>query len=366
MHNASYLDIWIYFFIAFVFIVLISKSVDKKTNEKYGLIAFYIIYCFAVFRYDIGNDYRSYWQTFLGNGSERTVEPLSGLIINFVQLFKFPPLGFFIFATISLCCYRYVIKRYSSSQTLSWYFYFAFPSLFFQDCSTLRQAGAMGLFFVAFALIDNKKYIKGIIFLFLSVAFHYSAIICFIVLFLPLLRKIRLPINVVLFIGSFLIGSFVEDFFINYIVGLDLLFSSKLEWYVNAEFSGNNSFQYVLYAINIANFIFYKSLCKIDSRASTYITLVNIGLCLYNIFQFETQTAIRFSTFFMLFAVLLIPMYISILSKYTNSPQLSGILLCLVLFLLQLSLVIIYINAYNNGVLDTPVYTPYKLWFNHF
>lgn len=364
MHHASYIDTWIYFLIGFVFWGLTNRSTNKRSNEKYGQIAFLIIYLFAFFRYDFGNDYKSYWQMFIGNGQERKLEPISGAIIDLVSFLQFPPLGFIIFSTISLLCYRYVIKKYSSSQTLSWYFYFTFPPLFFQDCSTLRQAGAMGLFFVAFSFIQNRKYFVSFCLILLAISFHYSSVIGLLILLTSLFKKFSRKLNATLFILSFFVGKILERLVSILVIGSDNLFANKLEWYINADFSGNSTFQYVLYMFNLLNLLYWKELNKMDPYAKLYITLINIGFILYNVFQFETQTATRFMAFFVLFGTLLIPAYRDLLSMSLKRP-ISHAFLCSIMFLLQMILVSLYINAYNSRILDNPAYIPYQFWFNH-
>lgn len=363
MHSASLIDTWIYFLIAFVFLVLVSKGANKAKMRKCGQIAFVIIYLFAILRYNIGNDYRAYWLMVTEPFREDDLELLSGGIIELVYHLKFPPLVYIFFATISLFSYRYVLVRYSSNQALSWYFYFTFPLLFFQDCSTLRQAGAMGLFFLAFAMMDNKKYINALILVILAVLFHNSAYACILILGLPLYKKWGLKINIVLLIGSFFAGKFVEGFILSYFEGWGV--AERFLYYVNQKMDGFNSFQYVLLVLNIINLLFYKPLCKINPRNALYITLVNIGICLYNIFQIESQTAIRLACFFLLFELIIVPYYVDLM-KMIGLPKIGAmIVLWSVMFALQLMIVVIYINAYNKGVLESAVYTPYQIWLFH-
>lgn len=366
MHQVSYFDTWLYFLIAFVFLYLINRSTDKRLNEKYGQIAFLIIYAFAFFRYDFGNDYRAYWNLAegrMGGEMEDYVKPLeiiSYAIVKFVSVIHFPPLLFMIFSTICLFSYRFVIKRYSSCQAFSWYFYFTFPLLFFQDCSTVRQSGAMAMFFLAYPFLDNGKWFKSIVFFTIGVMFHQSALFCFVLLLLPLYKKIGFMSNIVLLLMSLVGGKVVEILITDYLASLGIV--DGLDFYLNNKFDGYNTFQYVLYAIAVINMLFYKKLSIVNCKNVEYITLVNIGICMYNLFSFETQTAIRSCAFFLLFQLLLIPSYRYVIG---GGVKIANFTILFVMFLLQLMVVSIYISAYNNRILENSVYSPYKFWFNY-
>ena len=360
MHSVSYFSTWIYFVIAFMFLELISQGNNKAKMRRCGQTAFLIIYLFAILRYNIGNDYHSYWLMVTEHDMIDKLELLSGGIIDFVYYLGFPPTVFIIFSSICLFSYKYVISRYSSNQALSWFFYFTFPLLFFQDCSTLRQSGAMGCFFMAFAMMDKKDYVKTLLFVILAVLFHNSGYVCLLVFFLPLFKKVDLKVNIVALVASLFAGKLVERLVVSYLAGWGV--ADRFLYYIDQEMTGFNSFQYVLYGLNILNLLFYKSLCKLDPRNALYITLVNVGLCLFNVFQIEAQTAMRMAAFFLLFELFIVPYYIGLLVKTGMTKRFATVALWGIMFALQLMMVVIYISAYNKGALDTAVYTPYRLW----
>ena len=221
MTEVSYFSSWFYFVIGIIFLYLVNSGNCPKNMLRNGQIAFCIIYVFAILRYDFGNDYPRYWASIEGNSYSdshvKDIELFSNAIISFVRIFKFPPLLFIIYSTICLFSYRYVIRQYSTQHALSWFFYFTFPLFFFQDCSTLRQSGAMAMFFLAFSFVDNGKWIKGLLCLLFAVFFHNSALICLLVLFLPLYKRISRKWNLFIFVASFVGGKFVENIVSNYI-----------------------------------------------------------------------------------------------------------------------------------------------------
>lgn len=361
MGGVSYLSAWIYFVLAFIFLYLVDKSSSDAKQKKYGQIAFWIIYLFAFFRYFIGNDYPTYWNVVTDPSYNREeYEFLSGAIIKFVYRIQFPPLVFVVFSTISLFCYRKVLSKYSTCQAISWFFYFTFPLLFFQDCSTIRQSAAMGFFFLTFYYLDLKKYIPAILCIILSFSFHRSGLAAMFLLLLPVINKVDRKWNIIFLVFSFFTGKIVERLIIYYLASWGI--ADRFLYYVDLEMGGFNVFQYLLYGINILNLLFYKKLIRIKPGNCLYITLVNFGLCFFNVFQFESQTAMRLAAFFLLFELLVIPDFRYILTRFTKSLKTSSLLMLFVMFLIQIAMVFIYIKAYNNKVLDYPVYVPYRTW----
>lgn len=369
MDKVSYLDSWIYFVIGLVFLILINQSTTALKSKKSGFVAFAVIYLFAILRYYIGYDYDEYWKTMMGYGKERNFELLSGFIIDFATSLSFPPLGFFLFSSISIFCYKYVISNYSQCPALSWYMYFTFPAFFFQDCSTIRQAGAMGLFFLTFALIVQERYIKAFLVALMVPLFHSSGLIVYFLFLIPFLKylisflgKGFLFLNIVFFIFSFVIGNLVENYIMSYILNMDSYISSRFELYANSDGSGFNTMQFVFYSLNVFNFIFYSKLSSINNHNSLYILFFNLGACFYNIMQFEPKTAIRIATFFFLFELLLLPSIRLVISKLFGSLKLANICLFAIMFLLQLMIVFTYIRNYNTRVIEYPTYAPYRTW----
>lgn len=363
MHHETLLSSWVYWVICFLFFALANRCDNYKKRALCETISFFIIFLFAVLRYDIGNDYLTYWNAGeLGNAT-RNYELISGAIIDLAFYLRFPPLIFIVFASVSLFGYRRLIRAKSSNPPLSWYMYFTFPLFFLQDCSTVRQAGAMGLFILGYSYIEDKKIWIAILCLILSVFFHTSAAIGFLILFKPLYEKLNVKFSVLLLILCAISGKVIEKVILGYLG--NTLLGDKFEYYLQGENPGFNTMQYLLYFIFVANILFFNKLIKDNSRNKVYINLFTIGVAIYGLFTIEPITAIRFSTFFFMFEIMLIPSYKNIIAQFVASkPFANGAIICL-MFALQMTLINIYINAYNTGVMERPVYVPYKTWLNH-
>lgn len=361
MGNISYISSYIYFIIGLVFLIQILNS-NNKTKKKCGQLCFIIIYIFAICRYQIGYDYYSYWDMIVSSNPPRDdMEFLSRKIVDFVRLLKFPPLLFFIFSSISLFAYKKVVDEYSSLPALSWYFYFSYPMLFVQDCSTIRQSGAMGLFFLTYFYLEKKKIKIALICILLASLFHNSGMASISLLFLPLIKRVNLKYNVLALVLSFFTGEVLLRFISQYLSGYAV--ADRFLYYVNQEMNNFVLFQYIMYAINIFNLLFWNKLSLINKLNPLYVTLVNVGLCLYNVFQFEPTTAIRLANFFILFELLLLPSYIVVLRGYFPSLKTVKYSIFIPLFLLQIMMVFTYIKGYNNRTIDRGTYVPYQTWF---
>lgn len=361
METVTLFDIWIYVLLTLIFLKLCLES--RQTNlQKKGDIAFLVIYIFAILRYNIGYDYHAYWD--IASNSSATAreeyEFLSNLVIEVSRFCSFPPLLFAIFSSISLCAYRKVLKSYSRFPALSWYFYFAYPLFFIQDCSTVRQSAAMGLFLLTYYLIDRGKFKYALASSVCAYLFHNTGLITIVLFALPFIKKVGIKVNIVIFIATFFAGRLVESLVLSYFSNYAI--AQMFLSYVDRDMGGMNTFQYIMYAMNIVNFLFYKSHKKYDVKNLEFITLVNIGLCLYNLFQFESQSAIRLANYFVMFELLLLPAYYNFLTKYIKSRSVAILAIVFLLFSLQIVMIKTYIDAYNAKQIEYPAYVPYKLW----
>lgn len=214
---------------------VIFAFLAKYKNIKYGLeISFSLIFLFLAFRYNFGNDYKSYYTDFIEitrtqkidfyyGTYQRTIEP--GWII-LCRLFK--PLGFYsLIAFISLIfciVYYYLIKTYvpKNYYWLSVFIFIFNPSFLLIQLSAIRQSFAVILIIISYQYIIRRKFLLFIIFVSSASLFHASALI-----FLPayLLGNSKVRINnlsaaviILLFIFFSLYGNQSIPFFAEFII----------------------------------------------------------------------------------------------------------------------------------------------------
>ena len=101
------------------------------------------------------------------------------------------PYILFTFVFPVICLTSWFIYKYSKNVFLSIYIYYGFMFYFFLF-NGVRQCIAMALSLPSFYFINEKKWIKAIVFIGLAISFHKSAII---LLILFILRYVRIKID---------------------------------------------------------------------------------------------------------------------------------------------------------------------------
>lgn len=349
-------DLWPYFLIACVFIYC------NYTNSKYSSkLIFISLLTFSVLRYDVGWDYISY-RTVIESGFNNIInlrfEPLSKSLFLIGSYLNFYPVVFAIFSFLTLKIVYNSINKYSINTVLSWLVFYSFPLFFFASLSTLRQSLATVLIFYSYRFVVEKKYIKFFIILVIAMSFHISAIVG--ILLLPIIIfPISRLINIILLIASF----YVSQIILFYINNFDFAFLTVLKNYIGYEEAKPQLINYLYYAFGIFNLLFYNKLSKFNPQNKVIISLINIGLVLFNILSFEPITSLRVSAFFLIFLIYLVPYYVEIFNK--ESGQLVKNILAMGFLSLSFIFLYMYINNYANGVIEKVSFLPFQFWFNN-
>lgn len=348
------LDLWPYFLIAFVF--LYCNYTNSKNSSK---LIFTSLLTFCVLRYDVGWDYTSY-RTAIESGFNNIInlryEPLGKYLLLIGSYLNFYPIVFAIFSLLTLRIVYISINKYSINPVLSWLVFYSFPLFFFASLSTIRQSLATVLIFYSYKFVVEKKYYKFLIILLVAMSFHISAIVG--ILLLPIIIfPISRLINIILFIASF----FLSKTILLYAVNSDFVFLTIFKNYIGYEEAKPELISYLYYALGIFNLLYYNKLSKINPQNKIIITLINVGLVLFNTLSFEPVTSLRVSAFFLIFLIYLIPYYVEIFNKQSGKIVKN----ILVTSFLSLSFIYLYmyINNYTNGVIEKVSFLPYKFWF---
>lgn len=350
------IDLWPYLLITLIFI---WYYITKPNSNSYPF--FLTLLIFSCLRYNVGWDYQAY-VSLVQEDSLRIYnsryEPFSKLIFLIGNYLNFYPIVFIIFSFLTLKIFEASIKNISINPLKSWLIYYSMPLFFFASLSTLRQSLAMVIVFYSYRYLINRKYLFSILLILLGSLFHISAIVGLI-----LLPTIKFPLgrrsNLVLFISSFFIGEIILSFILN----SNLSFLARIQMYISHEEAKPQLITYLYYSFGIINLIFYNKLLRLNSENGILITIVNIGLILLNIFSFEPITSLRVSAFFILFLVLIIPQYPFIFDK--RSAKIIDAVLVFVFLAISFIYLGIYVQAYNNNILEKVSFMPYKSWINN-
>lgn len=184
------------YIVTIVGLAAMAISAIPRERYKYGLeTAWLLIFVFLAIRYDFGNDYMSYMETFSWGVSfddelgvyrmARESEPGWQFLCKL-----FHPLGFFTFVALLTAfeCYAFysVTKRYVPERYY-WLAIFIFvftPSIMLIGCSAMRQMLAIAIFANSIKYIERRKFFPYIISIFIASQFHTSAVILYPLYFL--------------------------------------------------------------------------------------------------------------------------------------------------------------------------------------
>lgn len=160
----------------------------KITYLKYNLLSLSIILTISAlvsfWDYSIGADTLNYVEHYILNGSFMGFEPSFRYLIKFFNLITLDPTLFFGFICFLITIFYYKTYEELKIDHKVYYTLILFSLLLFSSwyinaiTNALRQGIALAILYYALVrYFLNKEYFKFIIFLFLSISFHYSIIL---------------------------------------------------------------------------------------------------------------------------------------------------------------------------------------------
>ena len=235
--------------------------------------------------------------------------------------------------TVSNLCF---IKTYTKHIAISVFLFLTQMILLFQF-SAIRQALAIGFFYLAFTQLMKNRYITYFLLVLLSFSFHSSAIILF---FIPLLLKIPFNVrNVFIFIIA---ASFAAYFMVEIINYFGFGSSDYLEKDMNRETTALGvllKMSLMLLLIVLSLFFLRGSNVSTINRALLWLSLLGI---LFSALSLRMMAMGRFSSYFAPFTIILFirAAYQDDNREYPQMPYLFGAVAFL--FLIQLLVVLLF------------------------
>ena len=351
-----WIDLWPYFIIVLALFFIPSRF--KYVSLSY----FVLLLLFSVFRYDVGWDYLPYWEEISDLNldlSDTRYEPLSKVVIFCSVLLKFIPLVFIFYSSLTLYLVYKSIRRFSLNYKISWLIYISMPLFFMASLSTIRQSLSLAILLFSFRYIIEKKYIVFLFLVLLSGLFHFSGFLG--ILFWPIFSADFSKKS----LWALYLFSFFGLFFVFFVSSLDFLQNYELTlryytFYVSAGLHKSTTLPFIYYGIQFVVLSFYDRLVKISAINKHYIAVTTFGIVIYNLFSFEQVTASRLSAFFLIFWILLLPSLVKLFNK--REEILIDNFFVFFFTSIFCFYIYIYINAYENGVLEKISYLPYKTW----
>lgn len=297
-------------------IFAVSFSFLEGRGLKGGLfISFAAIFFFSAIRYNYGNDYISYLESFKEINSiedfdffnEATHFEPGWLIL--CKLFN--SIGFFglvIFLSLlnSLMIYKF-IKKYIPKELfwLAVFIYLFTPNLFLVQLSTMRQTLVILIFTFSSSYISQKKLIPFLICITIGFSFHTSALILLPTYFLGYFKlrvsKIAIIIIIALYINFIFIANEILAPFI------EILTLAFHEGYKVYDTKGEVVTGFGL-IFNILLLIFFLYMSNYLPQKEKFI--FNISLCGFLITPFALQVELiaRLGFYFETFHIILLPL----------------------------------------------------------
>lgn len=289
-----------------VTLLLSSVIASFKKNKKIWLIvAFVILWMFAVLRYDFGNDYMHYYEEFTSIHSGKMTamnEPL------FVLLCRSCP-NYYVFilitSTFSILSAYYLIKHFVDEKYrwLSVLIYCINPYLFLMSLSAIRQTFALSFFIIAIHFSIKHKLIPYLLFAALAAICHMSAIILIPFYIIANDKKVS-RVQIFTVIVCLLVVVFSANMFDSLLqYGLDFFDNPNYEYYTT--FGGNTIRATLLSAVYLAYIAI--NIPKLSGTTLAFSKLSVIGY-IFAILSFRISMVTRLQMYFDIFSIISIPM----------------------------------------------------------
>ena len=310
-----------FLFIALIFLYFSIGNSDK--NKIFKFLFIFICVYFAGLRDGLGQDYASYLEDmhernfdFNLNLSILIYEPSFFILYVIIQNTSLSPYAYFLIMSI-LTIIPILLFFYKNENSYWSIFFFLTLSGFgyWQSFNLIRQFAAIALFCISLKYLYEEKYRYYYIFIFLSMLFHFSAILLF---FLPLIKKIHFHNK------TFPILIIVISFFTKYI-GFTIpswmaMGYERYEMLMDSDQQDNTSTIYLVLSILLIFTILLKDKVIKSEIRELFLKLGLLCILFCNL-AWSSVLFMRFSLYFApaLFIALTYPIYYKKISIYYKS-----------------------------------------------
>jgi hypothetical protein len=316
---------------------------------KNGLkISIFIIFIFLSIRYDYGNDYMSYLDSFesLKNGFKDNFYFKSfeygWLVLNIIFL----PFGFFsmqiFLAGFSCTVLYYFIKQFVPAHYywFSIFFYTMSPYQMLVFSSAMRQSVSIFIFLIALIFLVNKQKRKYVGLIIIAVLFHTSALFLLLFAFIPSNKRkinlLSLTLLIIIAILPILFNSLFIENISSWINSLSNEYESYTEYqtkevrlgfgfyfsiivyfiFIFKMIGTNTEKEYILFIVSIASFLLLPATFSIEMASRIIFYLNSANMVVYPILF----TRLKNINFRILFIAINLVLIISQFYYFSISP----------------------------------------------
>jgi hypothetical protein len=338
----------IYALVALIVIVLIIHELtldkNKTLDKKIGLfLIFIVLVMIAGLRNEVGDDWYSYINFYNDHEQSKRVEIGYRLINNIFSNIG-TPYSIFLILINSLSIYFILKFIYLNSKFIQIailiYFYEIY---FYYNLSGIRQAIAISLICFGFRYALKKELLKYAIIVILAATFHKSALVSFLIFFIP-----RNKINLYYLFLSYKLYLLIIVIALMYYMYPDLLsLASKGSFFQNILYYTAQNYKsdmiYQAYFIGIMKrlipvfiYIFYKKYLPRNSLVNYFFNIYIFGLLIFIMtYMISPDIGTRLSVYFTIFEILLIGNLVYFVPDYRKKIVILSIYLFIVTYKLN-------------------------------
>lgn len=292
-----------------LFLFLVIACFNIKSKKEAMSISLMIIILFAGIRYNVGNDYPSYYDAIVfGTGEEERFELIPKYLIRLCQFFNS---AFLFFLSTSIFIYSLIWKailKLSDSCLLSILCFLGLPLLFFEGLCIVRQEMALSIVFYAYCiyLTAGEKF-KFLLAVLIASQCHITALVG--LFFLVPIERVPKSVHLALLIISSSLGTLFTNFAEDSL--LRLIFSDYYFRYFIGEGDGSGQkMKYLYLLLSTLNMIqiYYLDKSK-NMQLYRLFSFINVGFSLYLFFSYNPIFASRLSLYFIILLTIAVSYY---------------------------------------------------------
>ncbi|AGC67174.1 putative polysaccharide polymerase protein [Thermoclostridium stercorarium subsp. stercorarium DSM 8532] len=315
-------------------LIFLNGSSNKK-KKIYLYLVFLKLFIISAFRSaNIGNDTETYIDLFnrLGQAeslfSVQTRYEIGFVLLNRIVYFFNSNSQAIIIVTSFIILYLFLTFIYKES-SIAWLSVYLFITLryFYATMNTIRFCLAMGIIFVSFKYLKERKIIPFSITVIIATCFHTTAIIFLIaypIVNLKFNRKNFILLSIAAIIGFVAFNPLLDLAF--------TLFPQYKHYLTSSYFKGNRLANYILFLINFViltfsliivkrnkkQLIFNENLGE-DSEVNILLYIMTLGT-IFSFMAIRASLLDRVASYFSVFSIILIPKIIKMVkNKYEKS-----------------------------------------------
>lgn len=326
----------------------INQNINHLDRISVSMVlAVILIFLFSALRFDVGWDYKAYYETIkLSRETNIMMSNEYGtiLLVNLAKKINIPQIYFIINSFICVVFTASTIKKYSKDFWLSIVFFVCFPLFFLNSLSVIRNFTAIAITFYGFKFIESKQPIRYFISIIIASLFHKTALLALIFYFAG---RIRLKNHVYIVVMSILpiISNIAKLIIDKYLprYSIYLLPTTTQE---------GTKAVYVLVFIALLLLIFKDKIIIKRNNINNYFNIYFIGVFIYLMFIRQGTLGHRLSLYGTIYSLILIPDLFSVLKFKTDKAIIKIVFyaLCILMFLYTVNI-------------GSETYLPYKVFF---